>query len=179
MFRQVWAVVLLAGCFVNLGACSPYASWKEEVKLNDNRVIVVEQRKRVEAGIVRESWLTISLPELDSKPIVWHEHLSPIILNIYGGILYVVAIAWAGPEERMYDCPEHSYVGFIWQNSRWIRIPFTRIPENIYNTNMLIDAVPPRGTSFLTIAKKNGEDLNGDARLRLFWKLDPNRRNAC
>lgn len=179
MFRQIWAVVMLCGCFVNLAACSPYDSWKEEVKLNDDRVIVVEQRKRVEGGLVRETWLTISLPEFGSKPIVWHEHLSPLILNIDDGKLYVVAFAWAGPEERMYGCPEHSYVGFIWQNGQWTRIPFAQIPESIYNTNMLIDAIPPRGTSILTITEKNGKALNGDGRLRLDWRLDPNRRNAC
>jgi hypothetical protein len=179
MFKHPWVVLGLWGCLVNLAACSPYVSWKEEVKLNDGRVIVVEQRKLMEGGIDRESWLTISLAELDSRPIIWHEHLGPLILNIDGGMLYVVGTPWAGREVRMYDCPEHSVVGFIWQNNHWTRIPFAKIPESIYNTNMLIDAVPPRGTSFLTIAEKNSKTLNGESTHRLFWKWDPNRRNGC
>lgn len=179
MFSQTWAAVVLSGCLANLAACSPYVSWKEEVKLNDDRIIVVEQRKLMEGGIDRESWLTISLPELDSKPIVWHEHLRPLVLNIDGGKLYVVSVPWTGREDRMYDCPEHGVVGFIWQTSQWTRIPFARIPERIYNTNMLIDAVPPRGTSLLTIKEKNGTSLNGKPTYRLFWRINPNRHKGC
>jgi hypothetical protein len=177
MFRRVWAVVMLSGCFVNLAACSPYDSWKEEVKLNDGRVIVVEQRKLMEGGIDRESWLTMSLPELASKPIVWHEHLRPLVLNIDGGILYVVGIPWTAREDRMYHCPEHGVVGFIWQSGQWTRIPFGRIPKSVYNTNMLIDAVPPHGISLLTITKKN--EVNGNPGYRLFWGIDPDRDKGC
>jgi hypothetical protein len=170
---------MLSGCLVNLAACSPYVSWKEEVKLNDGRVIVVEQKKLMEGEIDREAWLTISLPEFGSKPIVWHERLTPNIVNIDHGILYVIGAPGTARESRIYECPEHSTVAFVWRNGQWVRIPFDEIPISIYGTNMLIDAVPPRGTSFLTIAEKDGKTLNGEPRHRFFLRLNPKSDNGC
>jgi hypothetical protein len=94
-------------------------------------------------------------------------------------MLYIVGTPWTRREARFYGCPDHSAVGFIWQSGQWARIPFDKIPESIYNTNMLIDAVPPKGTSFLTIAEKNGKTLNGEATRHFFLKLDPKRGNGC
>lgn len=179
MFRQIWATLILSGCCVNLAACSPYVSWKEEVKLSDGRIIVVEQKKLAEGDIVRESWLSISLPELGSKPIIWHERLTPHIVNIDHGMLYVIGAPWTVRESRVYGCPEHSTVAFVWRNGQWARIPFDEIPISIYDTNLLIDAVPPRGTSFLTIVEKDGKTLNGEPTNRFLRRLNPKRGNDC
>ncbi|HEX3912704.1 MAG TPA: hypothetical protein VHW71_04290 [Steroidobacteraceae bacterium] len=164
---------------MNLAACSPYVSWKEEVKLNDGRVIVVKQKRLAEGEVPREEWLTIPLPEFDVNPIVWHEHLIPLILNIDHRILYIVGIPPTGREIRLYGCPEHGAVGFKWQNGQWIRIPFGDIPLNIYSTNMLINNFPPKGTSLLTILEKSSRSLNGDGRASGNWTLNPNRGNGC
>jgi hypothetical protein len=161
--------VLLAsilGCLMNLAACSqdsPYVTWKEEVKLNDGRVIVVEQKKRPDGGIAREAWLTINLPEFSTQPIVWHENLSPLIVNIDGGKLYVVGYPPTIIEENKYGKPSPDYVAFVWDHGAWNRIPFDDIPQQIYTTNMLIDGFPPKGITILTLKKKNGPEMNGDA----------------
>src|SRR5271156_2486460 len=87
---------LISGGLLSLTACGGPDSitWQEEVKLNDGRVIVVTQKKRCEGAytggnyascITREAWLTIALPEFSSQPMVWHESLDPMVVNIDGG----------------------------------------------------------------------------------------------
>lgn len=140
-----------------------YVTWQEEVKLNDGRVIVVTQKKHCFGAytggnyancIAREAWLTIKLPEFGNREIVWHEHLSPRVLNIHAGRLYVVGEPPTGLEFRTYGKPQPPYVGFVFENGQWKRIPFEAIPEAIYDINMLTAAIPPDDVDHLTIAKK-------------------------
>jgi hypothetical protein len=153
---------------------SPYVEWKEEVKLNDGRIIVVGQ-KRLMGLIARVSWLTINLPEFSPQPIVWYEGLLPLVLNIDEGKLYVVGTPPTKIEYRNYGKPRPMYVGFVWENGKWIRIPFEKIPEKIYKANMLIEGFPPPQTKFLTLIQKDGPKMNGDvAEPPDLLKIDPN-----
>lgn len=169
----------LLGCLLNLAACSPYVTWKEEVKLNDGRVIVVEQKVRTEGPIPREDWLTINLPEFSQQSIVWHEHLVPLIVNIDEGRLYVVGEPQTEREVRQYGCAEPPYLGFVWESGRWVRIPFEKIPERIYSVNMLLEGLPPTGTSLMTLEKKDGPELNGATTHFYQRKINPNHGSGC
>jgi hypothetical protein len=158
---------------MHLIACSKsteFVTWMEEVKLNDDRTIVVEQKKRCQGAytggnyascIAREAWLTLNQPEFRSEPIVWHESLDPMIVNVDGGRLYIVGTPPTEREYRLYGNPEPPYIGFVWDNSQWKKIPFKDIPIAIYDTNMLIESVPPIGTSMLTLEKKDSVTVNG------------------
>jgi len=81
-----WAIYFsLSLLTLSLSSCdyfapNPFVTWKEEVKINDGRTIVVEQKKRVGGLIAREAWLSINLPDLDIHNIVWHEHLMPLVV---------------------------------------------------------------------------------------------------
>src|SRR5579864_2311971 len=145
MMKKLVLLIVITGCVMCLSACSffGYVTWQEEVMLNDGRVIVVEQKKHIDHGIGREAWLTINLPEFSARPIVWHESLSPLIVNIDGGRLYVVGFPPSEVELKHYGSPRPPYVGFVWENGAWKQIPFEKIPERIYTTNMLIDGFPP------------------------------------
>jgi hypothetical protein len=120
-----------------LGSCgNDIISWQEEVKLLDGRVITVTQKRRVEQGVEREAWLTIGLPEFSDKEFVWHEKLDVMVLNVYQGKLYVVAIPGTIVEYREYGRPEPTYIGYRFDNAHWVRIPFGDIPVAIYDANM-------------------------------------------
>ncbi|MFZ6653958.1 hypothetical protein [Undibacterium sp. TJN19] len=175
MKKKLTLVIATLGCLMNLTACSEssdFISWNEEVKLNDNRMIIVTQKKKCEGGekvtangfpycIARETWLTINLPEFSKQPIVWHEKLHPMIINIVGGRLYVVGTPPTLAEYRFYENPEPYFVGFIWENENWKRIKFNEIPEVIYDANMLFSNIPIKGTKLLTWDVKWSEKLNG------------------
>jgi hypothetical protein len=180
MLKKIILLISLTGCLMNLAACSPYVSWKEEVKLNDGRVIVVEQKKLNQGGIAREAWLTINLPEFSAQPIIWNENLDPLVVNIDDGKLYVVGHPPTPVETRHYGCPQPPYVGFVWENGTWIRIPFEKIPEQIYTANMLSDSFPPKETSLLTLEKKDSPELGRRPTLpALLKRLDPKLGNGC
>jgi hypothetical protein len=179
MTKKFILLITILGCLMNLAACSPYVTWNEEVKLNDGRVIVVEQRVRAQGPIPREDWLTINLPEFSQRPIVWHENLVPFVVNIDEGRLYVVGNPPTPFETRHYGCQSPPYLGFVWENERWNRIPFDKIPKEIYSTNMLIEGLPPQGTSLLTLEKKNSAELNGSAGLTWARTINPNSGSGC
>lgn len=175
-------LVLIGGSLIVLVAYlfNPYVTWKEEVKLNDGRVIVVKQKKFKSRGIAREAWLTIDLPEFSTQPIVWHENLDPLIVNIDGGRLYVVGFPPTGLEIRQYGNQTPPYIGFVWENGKFVRIPFKQIPEKIYDTNMLIESFPPKGSAYLmTLQQKNAPDVNGEPTLQHMWRINPNMGCGC
>ena len=163
---------LLALVFLpQIVACSNAVEWREEVKLNDGRVIVVTQKRRCEGGdytaktqatcVAREAWLTINLPEFSDKEISWHESLNPMVLNVYKGRLYVVGFPPHALEFRAYGATNPPYFGFLWDQGRWKRISFDEIPEVIHETNMLIESIPSRKTDLMTVATKNSPEENG------------------
>lgn len=169
--KKLLRIVLVAIAALQLVACSRTVEWKEEVQLNDGRVIVVTQKKRCEGGdftaktkatcIAREAWLTINLPEFSDKEILWHESLDPMVLNIHQGRLYVVGRPPHTLEFRAYGATNPPYFGFVWESSAWKRIPFIEIPEAIYDSNMLIESIPQKRTDYLTLTQKNSSEENG------------------
>jgi hypothetical protein len=170
MLKKLIQIMLSLGCLVSLDACSTppqFVTWQEEVKLNDGRTIVVTQKKHCEGAytggnyadcIARESWLTINLPEFSAQPIVWHEHLFAIVVNIHDGRLYVVGFPPTEREFNLYGSQRPPYFGFVLENGLWKGIPFKEIPEAIYDTNMFMEAIPPSGTTFLTVTRKESKE---------------------
>ena len=186
MVKIIWTQLAKFGCtstiilfsyVMTFSACShadPIVQWNEEVKLNDGRIIVVGEKKRIGGIIARETWMTINLPEFSSKPIVWHENLWPIVVNIDQSRLYIVGVPPTKVEFNFYGKPRPDYVGFIWDEDKWTRIPFEKIPESIYKTNMLLEGVPPNGITLLTLEKKNSKEVNDAIGMPLYLKkIDP------
>jgi hypothetical protein len=148
-YRHVFQSTLLGCCMMaSLSACARASTvkWKEDVRLLDGRVIVVTQEKRCEGGdykaktnatcLAREAWVTIRLPEFSSKEIVWHESLDPMVINVYEGRLYIVGSPPTGVEFRKYGATNPPYFGFVWDTQAWQRIPFSNIPQAVYDGNM-------------------------------------------
>ena len=66
----------------------------------------------------------MDLPEFAAIPIVWHQSLSPIVVNIDAGKLYVVGLPPTGREDEMLGRPRPPYIGFVWQGGQWKQIAF-------------------------------------------------------
>ena len=72
MLKQFNRWLLILGGLTMLPACSNNVTWKEEVKLNDGRVIVITQERKCETAydghstnscLAREAWLRFQAPE--------------------------------------------------------------------------------------------------------------------
>jgi hypothetical protein len=182
----IWSAgAVLSACAGGLIGGPKYRVWQEEVKLNDGRVIVVTQKKRCEGAytggnyascIAREAWLSMNLPEFSREEIVWHEKLIPIVVNIHSGRLYVVGFPPTGYEFDLYGKQRPPYLGFVYEGESrsWKRIPFADIPEGIYNTNMLLDGIPPPDIKVLTLKTKESKEMNGNPAIVEYMKrIDP------
>jgi hypothetical protein len=181
---RVIRFILTVACAASVAACSTsgaLVSWREEVKLSDGRKIVVEQRKQCDPGhrgtsnadcIARESWLTFDLPEFSAAPIVWHQRLFALLLNVSDGNLYVVGYPRTELEYEQLGRPKPPYIGFIWRAGQWQKIPIKDIPTAIYDTNLFLEDVLP-GATYLTLERK--QQMMGDSRIARFMRrIDPN-----
>ena len=147
--------VMLAGVPM-MGGCSDNTiTWTEEVKLQDGRIIIVNQKRRIEQGkMPRESWLTFTLPGFGDKAIVWHESLETQVLNVYKGKLYVVGIPFTEESFRQYGKPYPEYVPYRYEGKNWIRIPFSEVPVEIYDTNMYFENITLHKPKYVSLADK-------------------------
>lgn len=205
-------VVIAYVCIILIRGIFTYTVfiWDEEVKLNDGRVIIVTEKRRCQSGGYlitprglpecreREFWLSFDLPEFSPKTMVWHENLAPLILNINEGHLFVVGTPLTDIEYLQYGKPNPDYVGYLWRDGKWEKIPFDQIPTAIYDANLLITPLPPIDktrlaydfhkswntpftlympylwTNLLTLSEKNSRLLNGDIRnFQPYKRLDP------
>lgn len=156
-------LIFLLGVSMTAYANTDSISWHEEVKLLDGRVIIIETKfgfpqgydKSTRRGVFREAWITLKLPETGNQETTWHEHLRPGNLNVVNGKLYIVGMPNTTVELRLYNFPSPSYVGYVYDNKEWRRIPFGDIPEAMYDMNLL-EAVPdPNQSGPVTLAYKN------------------------
>lgn len=137
-------IVLVLTLGASMSGCADTLSWKEEVKLLDGRIIVVDQQRRYEGayngsnygGVERESWLTITLPETNDQATTWHEKLNPSNLNVVNGKLYIVGMPPTAREFYLYNKPRPPYIGYVYENKAWKRIAFDEIPIEMYDMNM-------------------------------------------
>jgi hypothetical protein len=161
------SVPMLGGCGDNT------ITWQEEVKLLDGRVITITQKNRVEEGIPREFWLMIKLPEVGNQEIVWHENLSPVVLNIYQNKLYVVGIPYTTREFRQYGNPKPPYLGYRHEAGGWQAIPFKEIPEAIYDTNLYFDNMALYRKKNVSLSDK-AEMMRDETYMPHTKRIDPN-----
>lgn len=181
IFSHLTLGVLLASVPLTGGCGSNTASWQEEVKLLDGRVITVTQKRRYEGvytgqdvgSVVREAWLTFRLPEFGNQEITWHENLKPRILNLQNGKLYIVGFPPTGLEFEQYGKPKPSYIGFRYEKGKWQHISFAEIPEAIYDTNLWIENVPPNKSGHVSFADKAAEMQDAELS-RVLKRIDPN-----
>jgi len=172
----LWTIGLI---WFGVHISNPDTVWKEEVKLNDGRVVVVEQKRRMDGPVALEDWVTINLPEISPQPIVWHENLAPLILNINEGRLFVVARAGNYFEQQQYGNVTPAYYGFEWNGMKFVRISFEKIPEKIYTTNLLLDDSPKHGESFIDINIKEKVRHGIPPTPSDLLRLDPNLGCFC
>lgn len=174
-YLLLMGVLLITGCMSVFAKEDKLREWQEEVKLNDGQVIVVTQKKRCEGAytggnyapcIAREAWLAINLPKFSDKPMIWHENLYPLVVNTYQNKFYIVGAFPTQREFKLYGEPQPPYIGFVWKDKNWQRLPFEAIPQAIYDVNMLMEGIPPEGIKYLSIGKKESKEINGNSSYR-------------
>jgi len=123
--------------------------------------------------VLREAWITLKLPETGNQDITWNEKLQPRILNVVNGKVFIVGIPPTTREYFLYNQPRPPYIGYVFENKGWRRIPFNEIPEAIYDMNLSSGTIHSNPSGPVTLADKAVE--SGDPRIaKQFGRIDPN-----
>jgi hypothetical protein len=129
-----------------LAACGKTVHWKQEVLLQDGRVIVVERRSKQARAYISKSIIeyeqSISFTNPDTKEeIEWSipKGTRPKMLNFSEGVPYVVFRAGSVADYRDWGCPNPPHIVFVYRNGQWIQRPFTELPKH-FNIPNLLDA---------------------------------------
>lgn len=157
MFVNKWMVILLTILGGNMSACAldGSSSWKEEVLLHDGQKIIVERsvtrRGRHELGQrppIGEQYLTFTMPGT-GKVVRWEDEYSEdvgsanfnlLMLDILGGVAYLVGSPMGCLPYNKWGRPNPPYVIFKFQGSEWKRINIQELPAELKKPNLIISS---------------------------------------
>jgi hypothetical protein len=130
------------------------ASWKEEVLLHDGQKIVVERSQsyggRHEIGQlppVKEHSITFTLPG-SSQIIIWKDEFSKdighsnfylLVLDVVNGTPYIVTETVGCLAYNKWGRPNPPYIFFKYADQQWKQIPLQEFPEEIKQTNVIVN----------------------------------------
>jgi len=148
--RQTWfvrlCVLLFTGFTLNAcGEAGKTIEWKQEVPLQDGRVIVVERISRqtgkiMPENVIMESEQTLSFAHPDTQErIRWTlpDGLLPAALDFDGKTPYFVLRAYTVSDYNKWDCPNPPWLVYRYEEGEWGRVRFEKLPAGIVSQNLL------------------------------------------
>lgn len=142
-------IAILSAFF--LVGCGGTRNWKEEVRLADSEVIVIDRYDRLGNPLDQEpiNWefgspvvgFVLSIPiEGSWRPITWESGpgLIPLALGKKGENFYIAASPNTCTAYEKYGRPVPPYVFFKYDGKAWQRIPVMEFPEEINVANLLL-----------------------------------------
>jgi len=173
-----------------IGYCNPFSyfvgsseSWKEEVKLHDGRVLVVDRHVTYSARSIdvgrqelNES-LTFTLPNPDKeviwksdKEVVWKSDfnkfsddpygmLSILLVDIVNNTPYIAARPVGCMGFNKWKRLNPPYIIFKHDGSKWQRIPLEEFPVELSKTNVIVGG-PSEGSNNSFYTQEQVNELN-------------------
>lgn len=197
-------LTLLVVVMVSLSACAelPGAGhtmrWKEEVKLHDGQVIVLERFYHLGGYPAIESHnrspldetLTFSLPGSRNE-IVWKTEfnngpepnsLGPLLLDMVEGIPYLATSPAGCIAYNKWGRPNPPYILFKYENGAWQRIPLEAFPSALVHSNLMSrpdsTTLKPYYNVEQAREQMQGRNIAPEAR-SILREERPNSRNRC
>lgn len=169
----------LAGCFGK-----QVYQWSEEVLLHDGRIIVI-QRSMKSGYLPREigqpppeSDYTLTFDGVDGEKVIWdggRGMFVPMILDVYGGVPFVVATGGQLISWREEGCPRPPYFFFKWTGNQWRRVTYDQFPKSIRSANLSVGLTyPSRDPMHERISR--GEIVTKEDVMRLNRTADPDAK---
>jgi hypothetical protein len=132
---------------VAYSASAKTLEWRQEVALQDGGMIVVEWRVQLVLGepfkyMAGAKRLKFTHPTT-GQPVVW-EHdgkigsrLSPILLDLDAGRLFLVMTGQSATDCSQMGCPVPPYFVFRYDRGTWVRVPLGDLPTRFWKANLL------------------------------------------
>ena len=166
------AIVLVLMASVTLTACSKpnSISWKEDVQLQDGRVITVDRYAELSGRTeltgqptAPPTYYTIKFKHPDTgEDVLWegfarvnkeeaklpngqmsHPHVVAKTIMIKNKKLYLLGMPF--PTQYEYNCPNPPYILFEWSNSSWTQVPLEDIPYRQFFFNLTAIGIKNNG----------------------------------
>lgn len=142
-----WCLVLIGLIAMLLSGCDTTYTWKEEVKLTNGMVAIVErsQTRAFRDPLTREGGYSkyFTLELTDPVPVKWADSLAPIAFDIDSVSPIIVIELRGGPDCTRFGNPSTQFVALRSSAfGNWNVVPLDSIPEAV-RLNLLID--PFRG----------------------------------
>ncbi len=145
MIIRLTLIFLLSFSLTACWASEKVIHWKQEVKLQDRRIIIVD-RISTEIGpgfpehvtLETSQILSFSNPNTQEK-ITWKipKGLLPYSLAFDKNIPYLVLKAYTVADYNNWNCPNPPYMVYRYENKKWSAIPFNQLPEKITSRNLV------------------------------------------
>jgi hypothetical protein len=136
------SAALLAAC----GKGAEHLAWKQEVPLQDGRVVVLDRLSYIgpEALLMNrlrmevEQTLAFTHPD-GGQRIEWKipKGLLPFLLDFDAGVPYYVFYAHTVGDYNRWECPNPPYLVFKHAGGQWQRIPFEELPLRFVKPNLV------------------------------------------
>lgn len=144
--RSILAYFLLTPIFAVAGGKTVY--WKQEVLLQDGRVIIVDRISKQSGKIIPENvileyeqTLTFINPDTGDK-IAWTipKGVMPRMLDFENGDPYIVFRTSSVADYNEWGCPNPPLIVFYYKDSEWKQLPNEALPLRFTFPNMLDSA---------------------------------------
>jgi len=154
ILQRIVKLGLLLMVGVNMIACSSTMEWKEEVKLHDGQVILVQRHFNLGGYLTLDAsertpldeTISFSLPD-SKKTILWktefndrvpeRNSLSPLLLGVVGGIPYLATSPAGCIAYNKWGRPNPPYILFKYVNDAWQQISLQEFPTVLVHANLI------------------------------------------
>lgn len=183
LLRAFSTIILILTLGVTLSACAGLFNhskgWKEEIQLNDGRVIVVERffnlggypgydaRERA----LLDQTITFSLPE-SNRTISWKTEyrndlpdpnsLSPLLLDVVSGVPYLATSPAGCIAYNKWGRPNPPYIVFKYVDGTWQRITLEEFPAELVHANLMPTPASSLLKPYYTVAAAKAERESGN-----------------
>ena len=140
-----WLLIILCLFFFFRSCFGKTIHWKQEVQLQDGRVIEVNRISKQTGNIFPENTIIeyeqhIEFINPDSKEkIAWQipKGLGLDLLDIDKGIAYLAMRPASVADYNTWNCPNPPFIVYWFKDHRWQKIPFEKLPQQFTQPNLM------------------------------------------
>lgn len=147
-FMWIFLLITLSGCVVMPTAHKKYKEWNEEVLLSSGELVVIHQKRQCDrigkystgkeyCSALRNAEIEFNLAEFSSNKIQWSASILPLVLNKFNNDLYIIGMV-KGVSYTFHSKNEPLYLAYKWVGDGWVNVLVEDVPQEIYQTNLLV-----------------------------------------
>ena len=149
-FKIIFQSLILLLLISSLTACGSGEKetlhWKQQVQLQDGRVIVMERSSQSTGPLFPENKRGLEINQVvaftnpdTQEQITWPipKGLKPYTLDFDKKIPYLVLNAYTVADYNTWNCPNPPFLVYRYENKQWLSLPFEQLPARFIKRNLM------------------------------------------